>query len=70
MMSLTEKEKLVSLIANGIAAYSLYREEGKISEEINLFDFILKSIPEKYRSGLSAELIDDVFEFVSNTHSS
>ncbi|NIP61783.1 MAG: hypothetical protein GWN01_09535 [Nitrosopumilaceae archaeon] len=69
-MPLSDREKTVALIANGIAVYSLYREEGKISDESNLFDFILKITPQKYHSNLSVELIDEIFAFVSSAHSS
>lgn len=69
-MTLSEKEKVIALIANGIAVYSLYGEEGKLSENENIFNFILKMIPKKYHSDLSAELIDEIFEFVSTAHSS
>lgn len=69
-MSLSDREKLIALIANGIAAFSIYREEGKIPDSSTLFDFVLKAIPQKYQASLTPELIDDVFEFVSNAHNS
>jgi hypothetical protein len=69
-MALTNKEKTVALISNGIAVYSLYQEQGKLPENTTMFDFILKVIPEEIKSELSPELIDEVFEYVSFAHSS
>ena len=69
-MVLTDKEKIISLISNGIAVYSLYQEQGTLPENTTMFDFILKVIPDDIKSELSADLIDEVFEYVSSTHSS
>jgi len=35
-----------------------------------LFDFVLKAIPDDVKSELSPELIDEVFEYVTFSHSS
>jgi hypothetical protein len=69
-MALTNKEKTIALISNGIAIYSLYQEQGNLPENTSMFDFILKVIPEEVKSELSPELIDEVFEYVSSAHSS
>jgi hypothetical protein len=69
-MSLTNREKMIALISNGIAVYSLYQEQGNLPENTTMFDFILKVIPTDIRSELNPELIDEVFDFVSNAHSS
>ncbi len=69
-MALTNKEKIVTLISNGIAVYSLYQEQGTLPENTTMFDFILKAIPNDLKSELSPELIDEVFEYVSSAHSS
>jgi len=69
-MTLSNREKLIALISNGIAVYSLYQEQGNIPENTTMFDFILKVMPTEIKSELSPELIDEVFEFVSTTHSS
>ena len=69
-MSLTENEKLVALISNGIAVYSLYQERDILPENTTMFDFILKAIPKDLKSKLNPELIDEVFEYVSTAHSS
>ena len=69
-MSLTNKEKIIALISNGIAVYSLYQERESLPKNTNLYDFVLKVIPENMRTELSAELIDEVFQYISSTHSS
>ena len=69
-MVLTAHEKIIALISNGIAVYSLYQERGNLPNNTTMFDFILKVIPQDLKSELSPELIDEVFEFVSNAHSS
>ncbi len=69
-MPLTNKEKLIAIISNGIAVYSLFQERGNIPENTTLFDFILKAVPDSLKSDLAPELIDEVFEYVSSTHSS
>ena len=69
-MSLTNKEKIIALISNGIAVYSLYQERESLPKKTNMYDFVLKVIPEDIKSELSAELIDEVFQYVSSTHSS
>ena len=69
-MALTSKEKAVVLIANAIAAYSIYSEKGSKLESNSMIDFILKAVPEELKSEISMDLIDEVFEYVSSTHSS
>ena len=69
-MPLSNKEKLVALISNGIAVYSLYQERDILPKNTTMFDFILKAIPDDLKSEITPELIDEVFEFVSSTHSS
>jgi hypothetical protein len=69
-MTLSNKEKMVALISNGIAVYSLYQERDELPPNTTMFDFILKAIPDEVKSELNAELIDEVFEYVSSAHSS
>jgi hypothetical protein len=69
-MSLTNKEKIIALISNGIAVYSLYQERESLPKNTNMYDFVLKVIPDDIKSELSVELIDEVFQYVSSTHSS
>ncbi len=67
-MPLTNKEKAITLVANAIAVYSIAAEKGSLPKNQSLFDFILKAIPQEIKPEISAELIDEVFVYVSNTH--
>lgn len=69
-MTLTEKEKLVAIISNGIAVFSLLQERDSLPENTSMYDFVLKVIPEDIKSKLSVELIDEVFQYVTSAHSS
>ena len=69
-MSLTNKEKMIAIISNGIAVYSLYQERGTLPKNTSMYDFVLKVIPEDIKSELNVELIDEIFQYVSSAHSS
>jgi hypothetical protein len=69
-MTLTDKEKAVAIISNGIAVFSLYQERNELPANVTMYDFVLKVIPEEIKPQLSAELIDEIFEYVSSAHSS
>ncbi len=67
---LSEKEKVIILIANAITVYSLYQERNELPKNTSMVDFILITIPENLKKQVSIELIDETFEFVSSTHNS
>ena len=69
-MALSDKEKIVAIISNGIAVFSLLQERDELPKNTTMYDFVLKVIPEELKSELSAELIDEVFQYVTSTHSS
>ena len=69
-MGLTTREKVISLVSNAVAVYSVKQEEGNLPENVTLFEFILKAMPEELKPELSMEIIDEVFEYVSFAHSS
>jgi len=69
-MTLTNKEKMVAIISNGIAVFSLLQERDSLPENTTMYDFVLKVVPEDIKSELSVELIDEIFQYVSSTHSS
>ena len=69
-MTLSDKEKAIAIISNGIAVFSLYHERGELPENTTMYDFILKVIPDNIKPQISAELIDEVFAYVSLAHGS
>jgi len=69
-MGLTTREKVISLVSNAVAIYSVKQEEGSLPENVTLFEFILKAMPDELKPELSMEVIDEVFEYVSSAHSS
>ncbi len=69
-MTLTDKEKMISIISNGIAVFSLLQERDELPKNTTMYDFVLKVVPEDIKSELSMELIDEVFQYVTASHSS
>jgi len=69
-MVLTDKEKMIAIISNGIAVFSLLQERDSIPKNTTMYDFILKVVPEDIKAELSIELIDEVFQYVTTAHSS
>ncbi len=69
-MTLTDKEKMIAIISNGIAVFSLLQEREELPKNTTMYDFVLKVVPEDIKSELSAELIDEVFQYVTSAHSS
>jgi len=69
-MTLNDKEKIIAIISNGIAVFSLLQERDELPKNTTMYDFVLKVIPENIKSELSVELIDEVFQYVTSAHSS
>jgi len=69
-MTLSDKEKMIAIISNGIAVFSLLQERDSLPKNTTMYDFVLKVIPENIKTELSVELIDEVFQYVTSTHSS
>ena len=69
-MTLSDKEKMVAVISNGIAVFSLLQERNNLPKNTTMYDFVLKIIPEDIKSELNMELIDEVFQYVTSAHSS
>ena len=68
-MVLSDKEKIIAVISNGIAVFSLLQEREELPKNTTMYDFVLKVIPEDIKSELSVELIDEVFQYVTSAHS-
>lgn len=69
-MSLSNREKLIAIIANGIAVFSLLEENNNIPKGTTMYSFVLKVIPKDVKSELSVELIDEIFQYVTSAHNS
>jgi hypothetical protein len=69
-MTLTDREKMIAIISNGIAVFSLLQERDELPKNTTMYDFVLKVVPEDIKSELSVELIDEIFQYVTSTHSS
>jgi len=69
-MALSDREKIIAVISNGIAVFSLLQEREELSKNTTMYDFVLKVIPEDIKSELSVELIDEIFQYVTSVHNS
>lgn len=69
-MALADREKMIVIISNGIAVFSLLQERDELPKNATMYDFVLKVVPEDIKSELSVELIDEIFQYVTSTHSS
>lgn len=69
-MTLSDKEKMVAIISNGIAVFLLLQERDELPKNTTMYDFVLKVIPEDIKSELNIELVDEVFQYVTSAHSS
>ena len=63
-MTFTDREKIIAIISNGIAVFSLLQEREELPKNTTMYDFVLKVVPEDIKSELSIELIDEVFQYV------
>ena len=69
-MGLSDREKMIAIISNGIAVFSLLQERDELPKNTTMYDFVLKVIPEEIKGELNVELIDEVFQYVTSAHSS
>ena len=67
-LTLTNREKVICLVSNAIATYSIYNKKGELPPKQSMIDFILKIMPKDIKSEISMEMIDEVFEYVSKAH--
>ena len=69
-MALNNREKMISIISNGIAVFSLLQERDELPKNTTMYDVVLKVIPADIKSELNVELIDEVFQYVTSAHNS
>ena len=69
-MALNNREKMISIISNGIAVFSLLQERDELPKNTTMYDFVLKVIPVDIKSELNVELIDEVFQYVTSADNS
>ena len=64
---MNQREKAIAYISGAIATYSLRKEMGELTDSASMYDFLSKIIPNELNSEAKIELIDEVFEYVSNS---
>ena len=64
---MNQREKTIAYISGAIATYSLRKERGELTDSASMYDFLSKIIPDELNSEAKIELIDEVFEYVSNS---
>ena len=64
---MNQREKAIVYISGAIASYSLRKESGELTDSASMYDFLSKIIPNELNSEAKIELIDEVFEYVSNS---
>ncbi len=65
-MTLSNREKTLIITSHLVSLYSQMIEDGKIPQSQSVIDFLMKNIPQEYKSDISIDLIDDVFTFISS----
>ncbi len=67
-MTLTDREKALVAISNAVSVYSVYtKNPDMMPKNMTLIDFVLKSTPPELKKEVTIEIIDEVFDFVSQT---
>jgi hypothetical protein len=61
------REKAIAYISGAIATYSLRKERGELEDSSSMYDFLAKTIPNELDSEAKIELIDEIFQYVSNS---
>ena len=61
------REKAIAYISGAIATYSLRKERGELEDSSSMYDFLAKTIPDELDSEAKIELIDEIFQYVSNS---
>ena len=64
-MIMNQRDKAIAYISGAIATYSLKKEAGEIQDNMSMYDFLAKTIPDELNSEAKIELIDEIFQYVS-----
>ena len=64
---MNQREKAIAYVSGAIATYSLRKERGELTDSASMYDFLSKIIPDELNSEAKIELIDEVFEYISNS---
>ena len=64
---MNDKEKAIAYISGAIATYSLKKEASEIQDNMSMYDFLAKTIPDELNSEAKIELIDEIFAYISNS---
>lgn len=65
-MTLSQREKEIALISSCITTFSIKLEEGELSPNQSIIDFISRMVPHEYENGIGIDKIEEVMEFISN----
>ena len=61
------REKAIAYVSGAIATYSLRKERGELKDQASMYDFLSKTIPDELESEVKIELIDEIFQYVTNS---
>ena len=64
---MNQREKAIAYISGAIATYYLKKERGELDNQVSMYDFLEKTIPDELNSEAKIELIDEVFAYISNS---
>ena len=64
---MNQREKTIAFVSGAIATYSLRKERGELTDSASMYDFLAKIMPDELNSEAKIELIDEIFEYVSNS---
>ncbi len=67
LVDMNTREKAIAYISGAIATYSLRKERGELEDSSSMYDFLSKTIPDELDSEAKIELIDEIFQYVSNS---
>ena len=64
---MNQRDKAIAYVSGAIAIYSLKKESGEIQDNMSMYDFLAKTIPDELNSEAKIELIDEIFAYISNS---